>query len=314
MTRPHLLKTLDRSLWMLTFFESERPEWGVSELARRLDLPKSLVQKTLATFAQHGFLSQDPLTRRYRLGLRILSLARMAQPALARAAYPHMVQLAELTEETVKLTQVDGGQTVIVAAVESPHSLRMTGRVGERRTLHAGASNKILAAHMAWPEVVQALRAHLPPDDPVFGRLDQLRRELADIAARGWAVSTGENEEGVTAVSVPVRDVFGYVTASLSVVGPTVRMTAQRRQMCLRLLRRTARKISEQFGVLPGGADGAEDGGADEASCAAGPEPSANAAAEGGMPRPGPQRADEDQAASSVSERSEHTRQYGTGE
>lgn len=249
MERPHVLKTLDRSLWMLTFFDSEHPEWGVSELARHLELPKSLVQKTLSTFAQHGFLRRDPLTRRYRLGPRILSLARMAQPELARAAHPHMVQLAEATEETVKLTLVDGGETVIVAAVESPHSLRMTGRVGERRTLHAGASNKVLAAYMPWPDVVRALEAQLPPDDPVFGRLESLREELAAIAAQGWAVSTGENEEGVTAVSVPVRDVFGDVAASLSVVGPSVRMTPERQAKFLTLLRRTAGCIAGEFGV-----------------------------------------------------------------
>lgn len=249
MKRPHILKTLDRSLWMLTFFDAEHPEWGVSELARHLELPKSLVQKTLATFAQHGFLRQEPLTRRYRLGPRVLSLARVAQPALARAAHPHMVQLAEATEETVKLTLIDGGQTVIVAAVESLHSLRMTGRVGERRELHAGASNKVLAAYMPWEDVVRALEAHLPADDPVFARLDALQEELAAIAAQGWAKSTGENEEGVTAVSVPVHDMSGDVAASLSVVGPSVRMTPERQERFLTLLRRTAREISGEFGV-----------------------------------------------------------------
>lgn len=252
MKRPHILKTLDRSLWILTFFDSENPEWGVSELARHLELPKSLVQKTLATFAQHGFLRQEPLTRRYRLGPRILSLARVAQPALARAAQPYMAQLAEATEETVKLTLLDGGQTVIVAAVESPQSLRMTGRVGERRELHAGASNKVLAAYMPWPDVVRALEAHLPANDPVFDRLDALKEELAAIAARGWAVSTGENEEGVTAVCVPVYDMFGVVAASLSVLGPSVRMTPARQQKFLQLLRQTARDIGGELGVRNG--------------------------------------------------------------
>lgn len=244
----HLLKTLDRSLWMLTFFDSEHPDWGVTELARHLDLPKSLVQKTLATFAHHGFLHQEPLSRRYRLGPRILSLARGAQPELARAAHPHMVQLAEATEETVKLTLVDGGQTVIVAAVESVQSLRMTGRVGERNHLHAGASNKILAAFMPWSNVVRSLQVHLPEDDPIFQRLEALREELTSIAARGYCISSGENEEGVTAVSVPVHGMFGEVEASLSVVGPSVRMSAHRQKAFLGMLRRTARQISEQFG------------------------------------------------------------------
>lgn len=248
MKHPHLLKTLDRSLWILTYFDSEHPDWGVTELARHLDLPKSLIQKTLATFAHRGFLQQDPLTRRYRLGPRILSLARLAQPELVRIAYPHMLQLAEDTEETVKLTQVDGGQTVIVAAVESFQSLRMTGRVGERNHLHAGASNKILAAYLPWADVIRALQDHLPKGDPTFQRLQELRAELTDIAARGYAISSGENEQGVTAVSVPVRGVFGDVEASLSVVGPSVRMTPDRQLTFLGMLRSTAGKISAELG------------------------------------------------------------------
>ncbi|MFS8534546.1 MAG: helix-turn-helix domain-containing protein, partial [Limnochordales bacterium] len=107
MAKTALLQTLDRALTLLAAFDREHPEWGVTELAHHLGLPKSVVQKTLATFARHGFVHQEPRRRRYRLGLRLLSLARLAQPELARIADPHMVRLAAATKETVKLTIVD---------------------------------------------------------------------------------------------------------------------------------------------------------------------------------------------------------------
>src|SRR5690606_21233510 len=79
MAKTALLQTLDRALTLLAAFDREHPEWGVTELAHHLGLPKSVVQKTLATFARHGFVHQEPRRRRYRLGLRLLSLARLAQ-------------------------------------------------------------------------------------------------------------------------------------------------------------------------------------------------------------------------------------------
>lgn len=233
---------------MLTLFDTRKPEWGVTELSRHLDLPKSVVQKTLATFARRGFLHQDDISRRYRLGPRILSLARLAESELARIARPHMTQLAEATQETVKLTVVDGAETVIIAAVESPQSLRMTGRVGERNGLGAGASNKLLAAHMHWADVEAAIALHPPQDDALARRRADLREQLLTIAASGYAISTGENERGVKAVVVPVRGQGDDILASLSVVGPDARMHETQDERFLTLLRKASAAISRALG------------------------------------------------------------------
>lgn len=259
MSESHILKTVDRSLHILTLFESEQPSWGVSELARRLQLPKSVVQKTLATFARRGFLYQEEISRRYRLGPRILSLARAAEPELARIAKPLMLKLAETTDETVKLTVVDGAETVIVAAVESSQSLRMTGRVGERNVLHRGASNKLLAAYIHPDEVRSAVRLAFEAK----GRLDEaeafiraLLRELQAVREAGYAVSTGEIEAGVKAIAVPLIGHQGRSIACLSVVGPAARMTGGKQQQFLAALRRTSDLISEAVGWTVGRREG----------------------------------------------------------
>ena len=256
--QPAPLQTLDRALTLLAAFDREHPEWGVTELAHHLQIPKSVVQKTLATFARHGFVRREPQRRRYRLGPRLLSLARAAQPELALIAHPHMVRLAEATRETVKLTVVDGIATVIAHAVEGPHSLRMTGRVGERNELHRGASNKVLAAFLPWETVHAALAAQLPAAHPWRVDSAPLRRELAAIARQGYAVSHGEVERGVTSVSMPVRGPSGEVEASLSVVGPTLRASGDGWMCWLGHLRAAVAAVERELGwhgdpVRPGG-------------------------------------------------------------
>lgn len=262
MDNKHILKTLDRSLHVLTMFDAQHPEWGVTELARHLALPKSVVQKTLATFVKRGFLYQDQLSRRYRLGPRILSLARVAEPEVARLAKPHLARLAEAAGETAKLTVVDGGETVIVAAVESRHSLHMDGRVGRRNPLYGGASNKLLAAYMPWTDVEPIVRLQLTRDipfsKPIDEQLDELRRELRKIRRVGYATSVGEREPGVKAVTVPLWGHDGKIAASLSVVGPANRMDDTGEAELLTLLHKASRDISEAIGYTVTGFEGGD--------------------------------------------------------
>ncbi len=278
MAKPAPLHTLDRALALLNAFDRQHPEWGVTELAHYLQMPKSVVQKTLATFARHGFVHQEPRRRRYRLGPRLLSLARLAQPELARIADPHMVELAAATGETVKLTIVDGHKTVIAHAVESTHSLRMTGRVGERHDLHRGASNKVLAAFLPWETVLAALAAALPAGDPLLADASGLRRDLEAIAGQGYAVSHGEVEQGVTSVSVPVRGPSGEVEASLSVIGPSLRVAGDGWMKWLELLQAARAAVERELG-WSGDAIGA--GSARKGGGAAG-RPSSQAVGRGG--------------------------------
>lgn len=250
--RANGLQTLDRSLKLLAFFTWDRPEWSVSELARASGLPKTTVHKTLKVFAKHGLLHQAPDTRRYRLGLRWLVVAEQvsATHELARLARPILQRLTRATGETAKLTRVEDGQAVIVAAVESPHSMRMTGREGERNPLHRGASNKVIAAYMASEELLRSLQAD--PDGAALvsdaARFQSFKEDLERIAQAGHAVTTGELEEGVTAVSAPVWSAPGRVLGSVSIVGPAIRFSPRTVELAIAQVRAAGQELSELLG------------------------------------------------------------------
>lgn len=246
------LRTLDRALWILAHFTRAQPEWGVSDLSRALGLPKSIVQKTFATFARWGFLHQDPDTRKYRLGTRFLLMAQLVtfHEELVRVAMPHLKWLAQMTNETAKLSVEEAGESVIVAVVESPLSMRMTGRVGDRNPLYAGASNQVLAAHLPWEKVRKALERNAPPDHPYRKNPESLRIILEAINRQGYAISNGEVERDVTAVSAPVRVSTGEVVASVSVVGPTSRLGRANTDQVVRLVLDGALRISRDLGWI----------------------------------------------------------------
>ena len=51
-----------------------------------------------------------------------------------------------------------------------------------------------------------------------------LRRDIARVRERGWAVTLDELEIGLTGVAVPVFGVHGDVVAALGISGPTPRL------------------------------------------------------------------------------------------
>ena len=56
----------------------------------------------------------------------------------------------------------------------------------------------------------------------------KLREELEATRQRGYALDDEEFEEGIRAVSAPIRDMDGQVIAALSMPGPINRMPPQR--------------------------------------------------------------------------------------
>jgi len=76
------LKTLDNSLEVLKYFSKENPSWGVRELAKEMNISHSIIYRILATFENHGFLNQNPETKKYELGLRFLEYGQMVKEKL----------------------------------------------------------------------------------------------------------------------------------------------------------------------------------------------------------------------------------------
>lgn len=72
------IKILDKTFRLLDALSAERPEWSVTGLAERLELPKSTAHRIASVLRGHRFLVQDPRSRRLRLGPMAAELGRRA--------------------------------------------------------------------------------------------------------------------------------------------------------------------------------------------------------------------------------------------
>src|SRR5262249_38951963 len=140
----------------------ERRDLALSEICYRVDLPKTTVFRYLQTLCACGFVTHDPDTDLYRIGLRVWELGQSVHEPLRMRefALPVMRDLRDQFNETVNLGVLNGFDVVYLEIIESRRSLRMQAQLGGRDPIYSTALGKAVLAFM--PE--DQWQVHLPPD------------------------------------------------------------------------------------------------------------------------------------------------------
>jgi IclR family acetate operon transcriptional repressor len=202
---------------------------GLSELARRLDVPKSTVQRCLKTLAEAGWVRNAPgnpsqwviTGRAFSIGSVLAS-----GPRLREVALPILNELQAETQETIHLAVPDGNELVLIERLDSPHQLRAFLPLGTRLPLHAASNGKAFLASLDDAVIETLLRDGLSQvTDHTLTDPDALRREIATIRERGYAVTDQELHDGITAIAVALHVRGGHAVASFSISGPSSRLT-----------------------------------------------------------------------------------------
>lgn len=79
-----MIRSVDKAAVLLSNFSTENPVLGVGELSQRTGFHKSTVSRLMATLGRRGLVTQDPITREYRVGREV---SRLAQVYLVHGAH-----------------------------------------------------------------------------------------------------------------------------------------------------------------------------------------------------------------------------------
>jgi IclR family transcriptional regulator, KDG regulon repressor len=257
-----LVQSVQRALRIIRLFDSGHPEWSAGDLTRRSGLRRTTAFRLIKTLEAEGVLAFDQATSKYFLGPAVYQLAYVwiADAALARIAAPHLVRLADATDESVGLTVWNGDGPLCVAHSPSPRPFKFLMYVGQVFTDLANAHSKVLLAFGPEERRTKALSAPLPAHTPftITDReryLDELRR----VVAEGVAHDIQEQQRGVCALAVPVRDFSGEVRASLSVVVSEVRYGEAEARRYTQALKQVSAALSYELGYREAPGAGAAD-------------------------------------------------------
>ncbi len=246
------MQTLNRAIAVLDCFSQEQTELGVREISRMVNLSTSATGRLLSALKELGILSQNPETRAYSMGARVLSWAGVYNATLEvrNHAMPEIDNLRQSTRETISLYILEGSERVCIERQESPQGLRVVTRVGRRLPLYAGSAGKVMLAFLPSDQQEAVLQAH--PLEQLTSKTitdpDVLRRELKKANERGIAVSVGEWIEDAAGVAAPIFDQHGQVIAALSISGPAQRFTKENVRRYGEEVKSAAARISESLG------------------------------------------------------------------
>ncbi len=248
------LSSVANSLRLLKVFSDEDYEIGISALAQRLGLAKSTVHRLASTLIGADMLEQNPDSGRYRLGLALLELGALVRRKMdvSNEAKPYLRMLRETTGETVHLAILDHASVFYVTKLESKQAIRMSSEVGARAPVHCTAEGKALLAFQPEEFVEQVIGYGLQGRTPhTITDPKVLRRDLAAIRARGYAIDNEESELGLRSVAAPIRSHSETVIASLSIAGPAHRISKKTLVSHAREVVKAADAISQRLGYRP---------------------------------------------------------------
>lgn len=250
-----LIKSVDHAFELLEQFRGDVSELSLSELGRRLQLPKNNVFRLLATLESRRFIEQNTNTGSYRLGLKAFHLSRMVarQMRLVSRARPTMEAMVRECNETVCLAVLREFSIVCLDAVECSHPVRVMPPIGIRLPAHATAAGKVQLAHLPEDKLASFLSAHgLVRNTPhTITEAVRFRAHLQQVKSQGYAVNQEEMEGGVICVGAPVRDYSSNVVGAVILPGPITRFRDDRiTEKLIPLAIKGAADISSQLGYF----------------------------------------------------------------
>lgn len=245
-------QSVTRALAILGLLADSAEPLGVRELARRMRVAPSNVQRLMTTLARFGFLEQAELTKRYGIGYRAFQVgsAFVGQSSIYSAVMPELYELAN--QHITGFLGVRRERSIVyLATVQSEGPVALTHRPGSQTYLHSTAMGKALLAEMTEHEVRALLGERPLPrlTDHTRISLQQLLGDLAEVRRLGYATSEEENRHGFYSAGAVVRDASGAAAGVISGAVPTAGLRQPQRAAIGRLVLAAAQRASRRLGA-----------------------------------------------------------------
>lgn len=242
---------ISKVLLILEALQGSSTGLGLKAICDGTGIHKSTAHRFLKHLERERYLIRTEAGT-YLIGPRLSQMsARGNQAATLQAvARPILWELWKSTQETVNLAVLDQGTVLYVDVMESPHEFRLSSRVGARRSLHATALGKALAAFLpAEPrENILSTITFQSATPRTIMNLVQFRQELEKIRLQGYAVDDEEAVQGARCVSAPILNSAGEPIAAVSVSGPVTRVSPSQVPALAQAVSAAAHAVSEAMG------------------------------------------------------------------
>ena len=194
-----------RAVGVLRLLSASAVPLGVNQIARELDIIPSTCLHILRALSAEGLVSLDAETKRYRLGLEILNLARPAlRDSVADQAQPYLNELANKFSVTAMAVSLSGPEHyIVIAKADSPNAIRLHVDLGSRFPALISATGRCVAAYSNIARKLlkakfERLRWYDPPS------YDEWEKQVNDVVTDGFAIDDCQYLNGVYIIAAPI--------------------------------------------------------------------------------------------------------------
>lgn len=249
-----MVKSAKRVLQILDFVGESKEGLTQKDFITGLGVPKSSMSALLSTLTTNEYLSFNAISRHYRLGPRILTLAGnyLASLDIVRIAEPIIREVAAQVDESTELTIRSGQDIQTIFYVDCTKPVQRVIDLGARSPLHVTAAGKAILANQSNEIINEYLEtADMTPTtensktDP-----ELIKQELDIVRKSGIAYCREERFIGIMAIAAPIFDRKGDVAGSIVIPVPTIRFDQKKEQELEQALRSASAKLSYQFGYI----------------------------------------------------------------
>lgn len=246
-------RSLERALQILNAFTGERTRLTLSQLAEILNLSRATVLRLCSTLVSYGFLSQDPASKEYSLGLRLFELGSVVfhSFSLRKTAALFLDRLHGKLGKTLFLAILERGELIYIDKREDAQNpITFTSKIGTRRPPNWGMLGGMLMAHLPDSEVEDLLEKNplKATTKKSFTKKEEFKKWLGRVREEGLAVDEERTFEGITGLAVPIRDFRGKVVASLAVCFISSSVSPKELKNIINETQKTALDISKAIG------------------------------------------------------------------
>ncbi|PIT74905.1 IclR family transcriptional regulator [Limnohabitans sp. G3-2] len=246
---------LARGLQLLMQFNRDERELSGAELSRRLGLPRASVFRMLFTLEQSGFLERCPDGVSYKLGLAVLRLGfeLLSSMELTEVGRPVIESLRDQSGFSAHLVVRDAREVVFIAKAAGGNAMFHSIQVGARLPAHATVLGRTLLSDVDMKDLAalypeKTLPAYTPKTPT---NLHDLKVLIDQDRDKGYGVSMGGYETGISTIAAPVFDGQGRVTAAISISVPSQRIEDDALMPLVELVKTASSQLTERLSHLP---------------------------------------------------------------
>ena len=212
-----------RALAILEFLKVSDRSRNLSEISRKLSLPKSTTSVLLSTLAGMGYVTRDVTERYYSLTTKSygLGLELLNQFDLSRRSRTTLERIAATLRVTAHVAVLDGDQALFVNKADGVQQPCCDIYPGRKTNLQCTAVGKILLAYLSEDEqrAFLARRRSIRHTRRTIASPEGLLEEFAWIRKRGYSLDDQEEELNVRCVAVSVFNEEQRPVAALGITG-----------------------------------------------------------------------------------------------